>query len=299
MNAPTPRTLLAVGETMAMIVPSVFASVVDADSFLVEAGGAESNVATHVAQAGHRAVWFSRLGSDPLGHRVAQQLTSRGVDVSRVSWDDERPTGVYVKNPGAGVTYYRRGSAASALSRSDADGIDLAGIDVLHVSGITAAISDTAREFLEQLMRRARTAGIRISFDVNHRIPLWDAVTATPVLLALARQADIVFTGRDEAETLWATATADDVRALLPDVDELIVKDGDVGATAFTGQGRVFVPALVVDVVEPVGAGDAFAGGYLAALLSNASTPDRLTAGHAFAARTLMSLTDTVEGSYA
>lgn len=299
MNASEPRTLLAVGETMAMIVPSAFTSVVDAATFLVEAGGAESNVATHVASTGHRAVWFSRLGGDPLGHRVAQQLRSRGVDVSTVSWDDARPTGVYVKNPGAGVTYYRRGSAASALSRSDADDIDLAGVDVLHVSGITAAISDTARAFLEQLMRRAREAGVRISFDVNHRLPLWDATTAAPVLLALAQQADTVFTGRDEAEALWATATADDVRALLPDVDELVVKDGDVGATAFLGEERVFVPALVVDVVEPVGAGDAFAGGYLAAFLSNAPTRDRLAAGHAFAARTLMSLTDTVEGSYA
>lgn len=296
MNAPKPRALLAAGETMAMIVPSVLTSVVDAASFLVEAGGAESNVATHVASAGHRAVWFSRLGSDALGHRIARQLTSRGVDVSALHWDDARPTGVYVKNPGAGVIYYRRGSAASALSRSEAHDVPLDDVDVLHVSGITAAISDTAREFLEELMTRARAAGVRVSFDVNHRLPLWDAATAAPVLLALAQRADTVFTGRDEAESLWAAATADDVRALLPDVDELVVKDGDIGATSFTGEGRVFVPALVVDVVEPVGAGDAFAGGYLAALLSNASTHDRLVAGHAFAARTLTSLTDTVEG---
>jgi len=299
MSDPKRRTLLAVGETMAMIVPSVLTSVVDATSFLVEAGGAESNVATHVAGAGHRAVWFSRLGSDPLGHRVARQLTARGVDVSSVSWDDDRPTGVYVKNPGAGVSYYRRGSAASVLARSDVDGIHLEDVDVLHVSGITAAISDTARDFLEELMTRAREAGVRVSFDVNHRLPLWDARTAAPVLLALAQQADIVFVGRDEAESLWSTATADDVRALLPGVDELVVKDGDIGATVFAAEGRVFVPALVVDVVEPIGAGDAFAGGYLAALLSNASTHDRLTAGHALAARTLMSLTDTSEGSNA
>ena len=290
-------TLLAAGETMAMIVPRVFSSVVDADAFLIEAGGAESNVATHVAGAGHRAVWFSRLGSDPLGHRVVRQLTSHGVDVSTVTWDDSRPTGVYVKNPGAGVTYYRRGSAASALSVADAEGIDLAGVDVLHVSGITAAISPTARAFLEELTIRARAADVRISFDVNHRAPLWDAATAAPVLLALARRADIVFTGRDEAEVLWGTVRAEDVRALLPDVAELVVKDGDVGATAFTREGRAFVPSLVVDVVEPVWAGDAFAGGYLSALLSNASIEDRLVAGHAFAARTLASLTDTVEGS--
>nr|WP_154923714.1 sugar kinase [Microbacterium testaceum] len=296
MTARRPGTLLAVGETMAMIVPRIFASVVDAPSFLVEAGGAESNVATHVADAGHRAVWFSRLGDDALGRRVARQLASRGVDVTTVQWDAGRPTGLYVKNPGGGVSYYRRGSAASALAPSDATGIDLDGVDVLHVSGITAAISDSARRFLEDLMARARGAGVRVSFDVNHRAALWDATTAAAVILALARKADIVFTGRDEAETLWGTANADDVRALLPDVAELIVKDGDVGATAFTGEGGVFVPALAVDVIEPVGAGDAFAGGYLAASLSGASTQERLSAGHARAVRTLTSLTDTVEG---
>ncbi|MFC8680674.1 sugar kinase [Microbacterium ureisolvens] len=290
-----PRTLLATGETMAMVTPVVATPVADADAFLLDAGGAESNVAAHVAALGHRAVWFSRLGADALGRRVARQLSGRGVDVSRVVFDEEHPTGLYVKDPGSGVLYYRRGSAAAHLSGADADAVSFDGVDLLHVSGITAAISASASSFLVRVIERAREHGVPVSFDVNHRAPLWDAATAAPVLLELARRADIVLVGRDEAETLWDTAAADDVRALLPDVPELIVKDGDIGATAFVGAEAVFEPALVVEVVEPVGAGDAFAGGYLAGRLSGAPVADRLRAGHERAARTLQTTTDSID----
>ncbi len=290
-----PRTLLAIGETMAMVTPVVATPVADADAFLLDAGGAESNVAAHVAALGHRAVWFSRLGADALGQRVARQLSGRGVDVSRVVFDEEHPTGLYVKDPGSGVLYYRRGSAAAHLSDADADAVSFDGVDLLHVSGITAAISASASSFLVRVIERAREHGVPVSFDVNHRAPLWDAATAAPVLLELARRADIVLVGRDEAETLWGTAAADDVRALLPDVPELIVKDGDIGATAFVGAEAVFEPALVVEVVEPVGAGDAFAGGYLAGRLSGAPVADRLRAGHERAARTLQTTTDSID----
>jgi 2-dehydro-3-deoxygluconokinase len=291
-----PKTLLAIGETMAMVTPVVATSIVDADTFLVDAGGAESNVAAHVAALGHRAVWFSRLGADALGRRVARQLAARGVDVSRVVFDDGHPTGLYVKDPGNGVLYYRRGSAAAQLTESDAEAVSLGGADLLHVSGITAAISASASSFLTRVMARARDHGVPVSFDVNHRAPLWDAAAAGPALLDLARSADIVFVGRDEAETLWGTATAGEVRALLPDVAELVVKDGDVGATSFVGADEVFEPAMVVEVVEAVGAGDAFAGGYLAGLLSGDAIADRLRAGHERAARTLQTTTDSVDG---
>lgn len=290
-----PPTLLAIGETMAMVAPVVATSACDADTFLLDAGGAESNVAAHVAALGHRAVWFSRLGADALGHRIVRQLTERGVDVSRVVFDDAHPTGLYVKDPGHGVLYYRRGSAASHLSVDDAEAVSFDGVDLLHVSGITAAISASAAAFLSRVMARAREHGVPVSFDVNHRAALWSAATAGPVLLDLARGADIVLVGRDEAQTLWGTDAAGDVRALLPDVTELVVKDGDVGATAFVGADEVFEPALVVEVVEAVGAGDAFAGGYLAGRLSGDPVADRLRAGHARAARTLRTTKDSVD----
>ena len=284
--------LLTAGETMAMVAPAAAERLEHAELFRVDAGGAESNVAAHVSALGQPAVWFSRVGDDALGRRVMSRVSRRGVDVSRVIIDAEHPTGLYVKDPGRGVTYYRAGSAAAQLSEADADALSWDGVAVLHVSGITAALGGTAPAFLRRIVDRARGAGVSVSLDVNHRAPLWAAAAAADPLLELARSADIVFVGRDEAETLWGAADADAVRALLTDVPQLVVKDGAVGATLFARDGVVFEPALVVDVVEPVGAGDAFAGGYLAALLAGAAPHDRLRSGHERAALTMATTGD-------
>ncbi|KTR94173.1 carbohydrate kinase [Microbacterium testaceum] len=289
--------LLAVGETMAMLAPADGGGVVDAVDFLVDAGGAESNVAAHAAAGGMTARWVSRLGADALGDRVLRQVAARGIDVSGVVRDADRPTGLYVKDPGRGVRYYRRGSAASALGETDAEALALDDVAVLHVSGITAALSPSARAFLVAAMARARSRGVVVSFDVNHRAALWSAAEAAPVLADLAVRADVVFVGRDEAEALWATPRDSDVRALFPDVPELVVKDGDVGATVFAGAARTFVPALRVEVLDAVGAGDAFAGGYLAARSRGLDASARLAAGHDRAALTLRTYGDSLHDS--
>lgn len=291
--------LLAVGETMAMLAPSDGGGVVDAMAFLVDAGGAESNVAAHAAALGVTARWFSRLGADPLGDRVLRQISARGVDTTGVVRDARHPTGLYVKDPGHGVRYYRAGSAASHLAPTDADSLALDDVDMLHVSGITAALSASARAFLEAAITRAHAVGVAVSFDVNHRAALWPAEEAGPVLAALAARADVVFVGRDEAEMLWGTSTDTDVRALLPAVAELVVKDGDVGATVFQPAGRTFVPALRVEVLDAVGAGDAFAGGYLAARARGLDARARLAAGHERAALTLRTYGDSIDDTVA
>lgn len=292
---PQTGALLAIGETMAMVAPTIAERLIDAELFRVDAGGAESNVAAHVAALGHPARWFSRLGDDALGHRVARQLAERGVDVSAVAFDPRHPTGLYVKDPGHGVRYYRAGSAASHLAPADAEAVSFASVRIVHLSGITAAISASAAGFVDRVIERAHDAGVLVSFDVNDRRVLWDAATAAVALDDLARRADLVFVGRDEAETLWGTATADEVRARFTEVPELIVKDGDVGATAFTGDATVFAASEPVDVVEAVGAGDAFAGGYLSVLLSGGGVEERLRSGHARAALTLRTTGDSVE----
>lgn len=295
-----PCTVLCVGETMALVTPSSTERLRTAGRFELDVGGAESNVAAHLAQLGSRSTWFSRLGDDELGRRVSDVLSSRGVDLTPVIFDPEAPTGVYFKDPGHGVLYYRKGSAASRLSPTDAEALDLISFGLVHVSGITPALSDSAAAFIERLMARASDLDVPVSFDVNHRAPLWSAQQAAPALLELARRADVVFVGRDEAELLWATGTAEEIRSLLPQVPTLVVKDGDVGATEFTGEEGVFEPAIPTDVVEVVGAGDAFAGGYLAALLTGADARARLRAGHERASLTLQTTTDFItEGASA
>lgn len=285
-------TVLCLGETMALVTPASAEPLETARSFRVESAGAESNVAFHLAALGRRTRWLGRLGDDPLGRRVAADLRRGGIDIGPVEFDPSAPTGLYVKDPGTGVYYYRAGSAASRMTPALLDGVDLSDVSVLHLSGITAALSDSCAATMDAAFARARAAGVPVSFDVNHRPALWPAGEAAGTLLALARRADVVFVGLDEAQTLWGTDDPAAVRALIPAPARLVVKDGSVGATEFDADDQVFVPALPADVVEPVGAGDAFAAGYLSAFLDGAAPADRLRAGHSRAVLVLGSTSD-------
>lgn len=222
--------------------------------------------------------------------RIAAELERRQVELW-IERDPDAPTGVMFKDPGvesSDVYYYRRGSAASRMSAGFVPTPALDGVRIVHTTGITPALSDSCRQMVDQLYADARTAGALVSFDVNDRRALWSLDDAATTLARLADAADIAFVGRDEAEHIWGTATPDGIRAHLPNCALLVVKDGDVGATAYVGGDEpVFVPAPRVDVVEPVGAGDAFASGFLAATLDRRPLAERLAAGHAAAARVL------------
>ncbi|MFZ3569899.1 sugar kinase [Streptomyces sp. BH097] len=289
---------ICLGETMAQVTPADGEGLEHSRELRLAVAGAESTVAQYLADLGHEAAWVSRVGDDPFGRRIVAAVASRGVDVAGVLADPAAPTGVYFKDPGPDGTrvhYYRAGSAASRMTAADADRVDLTGVRLLHLTGITPALSDGCAELVDTLVRRAADSGTLVSFDVNHRPALWSSRDeAADALLALARRADVVLVGRDEAETLWDTATAEDVRDHLAPRGTLVVKDGDVGATEFTAAGSEFVAAPAVDVVEAVGAGDAFAAGYLSGLLKRAPSAERLALGHRLAGRTLRSIEDYV-----
>ncbi|SEB35899.1 2-dehydro-3-deoxygluconokinase [Paramicrobacterium humi] len=291
MSEALPR-VITIGETMVLVTPAFAEPLGTAADFHLDAGGAESNVASHLAHLGVPSAWVSAVGADALGDRLRATIESRGVDVRWVTSDPEAPTGVYFKDPGRGVLYYRRGSAASRMGPASISHVPLESADIVHVTGITPALSSSCSALLDTVRDRVADSDALLSFDVNHRSALWAEGAAAPVLRSFARLCDIVFVGLDEAQTLWGCETADDVRALLPEPDRLIVKDGDVGATEFHGTERVVVPAIPTEVIEAVGAGDAFAAGYLAATLQGASASDRLLAGHNQARLVLASTSD-------
>lgn len=273
---------------MALVAPADAERLEHAVDFRLDAGGAEANVASHLAALGHRAAWAGRVGDDALGRRIVAELAARGVDVRFVETDASAPTGVYFKDPGAEVLYRRAGSAAAATTPAFAATLPVAGTRVLHLSGITPALSGSCDAFVERLLSDAGAAGVLVSFDVNHRAALWPSgAVAAARLLELASRADLVFVGLDEAERLWGARDADAVRALLPEPARLVVKDGARRASEYSADGVVHVPAARFEVVEAIGAGDAFAGGYLAALLDGADAGARLAAGHARAATVL------------
>jgi 2-dehydro-3-deoxygluconokinase len=290
--------MITLGETMALITPAHAEPLRAAREVRLLVGGAESNVAMHAAQLGIATAWVSAVGDDALGARVRDEVASRDVDTRWVTVDPDAPTGVYFKDPGHGVLYYRRGSAAARMSPTSVADVPLEDAEVVHVSGITPALSVACAALIDAVVDRVAAGPGILAFDVNHRAALWAPGAAASALLPLARRADLVFVGLDEAECLWHTATADDVRALLPEPTTLVVKDGDVGATEYRraagADHRTFVPAIPTDVVEAVGAGDAFAAGYLAALLQGAEATARLQGGHQRAHLVLQSTSDFV-----
>jgi 2-dehydro-3-deoxygluconokinase len=283
--------VVCLGESMAQLLPADGEPLRHATRFALTTAGAESNVARALVQLGSTASWVSLVGEDALGARLLDDVAAAGVDVSLTRRRPGR-TGFFVKDPhpgGSTVTYYRDGSAATRLGRADVDRALAARPRHLHLSGVTAALSASCRDAVGY----ALDCDIATSFDVNHRPALWpDADEAATVLSGLARRADVVFTGLDEAGALWGAKTAGDVRELLPEPAVLVVKNGGIDATSFGPDGVVVEPALPVDVVEPVGAGDAFAAGWLHGMLTGLAYPARLRLGHLLAGAALTSLSD-------
>ncbi|WP_328879611.1 sugar kinase [Streptomyces sp. NBC_00299] len=295
--------VVALGESMVTFLPTRPGRLADVPSFERAIGGAESNVACGLAAAGHAARWVSRVGADGFGDHLVEAIREYGVDVSAVRRDPVRPTGVYFRTAGDRATdahevaYYRAGSAASAMSAANVDLAAVRAGRVLHLSGITAALSDACLALLRELVAGRPADGPLVSFDVNYRPGLWHTSDGPHVLLDLARTCDVVFVGTDEAEAAWGvTGGPEAIRALLPEPSVLVVKDGARGATAFeraavnaarSESTTTFVPALHVDVVAAVGAGDAFAAGFLSGTLRGLGVRERLRHGHLMAAAAL------------
>ena len=273
---------------MALFVPAEDGPADQVRTWIRTVGGAESNVACHLAGLGVRAGWVSAVGDDALGRAVVSAVAAAGVDVSGVVVDPNRPTGLYFKeigSAGAPVRYYRAGSAASGLAPSLVSTLDLNDVRLVHTSGITPALSETCLALMRALFELPRHTHL-MSFDVNWRPPLWIG-RDTGVLTELANAADIVLLGADEADAVWGSHVPQRIREILRGPRTLVVKQGERGATMIerdpvTGGDlpEVFEPALRVDVVEPIGAGDAFAAGFLAATLAGAGPRRRLRAGH-------------------
>lgn len=292
--------VVCVGEAMAVLTPADGGPVRHAGALASSVGGSELNVALSLARLGVPTAWVSRLGADGLGDRVLDVARDHGVDVGAVERDAERPTGLYVKEtatapdgpPSSRMSYYRAGSAASAMSAAWLAGPEvgrrLVGAEVVHVSGITAALSTRTAEAVGVLAERsARATGTRLTVDLNFRAALWRGRTTEPLRTLLAG-ADEVLLGADEALEALGTDDPRRLAELLPDAQRVVVKEADHGVVVVEG-GEVVVraPALRAHVVEPVGAGDAFAAGYLAGACRGLDVLRSVRVGHLCAALVL------------
>ncbi|HIW92554.1 MAG TPA: sugar kinase [Candidatus Corynebacterium avicola] len=266
------------GETMAMLRSWQIGSLAHLPSLDISLAGAESNVAIGLQRLGVPTAWISKVGDDPLGIRVRREIRAEGVEIHCPA-DTGRPTGMMLKSrPTATTTrvdYYRDGSAASALSPGDLPADLIENAELLHLSGITPMLSASAAQALTAAVERAVAAGTRISLDVNYRSRLGSREHLAELLTPVVPHVDIIFGGPEELTILAPGVDGEDDSGILRAVKNLgpsdvVVKLGADGAATLRDEEPVNAPGLAVDVVDTVGAGDAFVAGYLSAWIDGA-----------------------------
>jgi len=241
--------VVCLGEAMVVLRPEGDQSLAGATTLRRSVGGAEANVAGALAALGVRTAWVSRLGQDPFGDVVTEDLIARAVDVE-AERDPERPTGLYLKEPAPGgsrMHYYRAGSAAAAM---DAGLLDLPGVaealasaEVVHTSGITVGILGEGSTLLTRLLALRDELGFRLSVDLNWRPALWAGRSIAP-LIDLLRAADIVLLGADEARAALGADAPQDLRELLGERPRLVIKADSHAAGEYDADGSATqVPA--------------------------------------------------------
>lgn len=270
--------VVTLGETMLRLSPKGQLRLEQAHELEALAGGAESNVAVALARLGLRTGWISKLPDHPVGRLIVGELRRHGVDTSRVVWAPDGRVGICFFERGAAprpprVWYDRRGSAITTLDAAEVDWAYLTGARAVLVTGITPALAPGLAALSKRIAREVRAAGGVFALDVNYRVKLWSPGDAAACLGELLPSVSILFCGRGDAERVFglpgdpeAVARAFREKFAVPTV---VLTLGAGGALALAD--RVYRQQRVprVDVVDPLGAGDAFAAGFLYGYLTD------------------------------
>jgi len=256
----------------------------------LQLGGAEANVAAACARLGLRTAWISALPANQWGERIRRELTGHGIDCAYVRMTEGARVGVYFLEYGVPprpvrVLYDRRDSAFARLTAAQVDWEPVRLARIVHLTGITPALGEAPRSLFERALAEAAT----VSFDVNYRATLWSPAEARAFLEPVLTRVRYLFIGQGEAQTLFGFAgspeqTLDGLARLAPKAT-ISLQRGEEGSTVLDG-GRLARPSLrpVVQVVDPIGAGDAYAAGFLWATLSGRGLQEAVDAGTAVAA---------------
>jgi 2-dehydro-3-deoxygluconokinase len=271
--------LVTIGETMGLFAAGTSGG--HPGSFRLSIGGAESNVAIGATRLGVSTTWIGRVGADVVGDLILRELRAEGVGTAAVI-DPDAPTGIMIKtrpvDPITRVDYHRSSSAGSRLRPDDIDPELVRNASLVHVTGITPSLSDTAAAAVDHMIDLAIGFGVPVSFDINHRPSLWAGRSARERYLAMVERSDIVFAGVDEARLLADGDSPSDLARNLASMGptQVLIKRGADGCLARIDGEEIAVRALSITAVDTVGAGDAFAAGYLAELMAGAAPEARL-----------------------
>lgn len=295
MGARRATEVVTLGECLAAFVATDPGPLAESRGFIRHVAGAEANVAVGLARLGHAVAYLGRVGADGFGTAIARALRGEAVDVDHLAIDDTARTAVMFRERRAlgamDVIYHRAGSAGSRVTAQDVDrAVDdgvFDGARWLHLTGITPSLSQTAREATTRALESGREAGLTISLDINLRRRLWSDEEAAPVIRDLASRVHVVLGSADELAVVAdldpdtsPERLARAVAAIGPGT--VVAKLGRDGALGLEGELSVVEPGIVVDqVVDPVGAGDAFCAGFIAGRLDGVDLPTALRMGNA------------------
>ncbi|HEY8891921.1 MAG TPA: sugar kinase [Clostridium sp.] len=263
------------GESMVLFGPDSSGPLRYVQNFNKSLAGAESNVAIALSKLGHQVGWFSKLGDDEFGKYIQATIRGEGVDVSRTILTPEKSTGILFKerfihnNPS--VYYYRKDSAASTLKPEELDEAYIKSAKILHITGITPALSESCRKTLFKAIEIAKANNVLVSFDPNIRLKLWTKEEAIPVLLEIAKLSDIIFPGVDEGEMLLGLTKPEDIADSFMNMgcSVVAVKLGKEGCYVTDKANKLYVNSYQVEnPQDTVGAGDGFSAGFLSGMLN-------------------------------
>ncbi|MER5177392.1 sugar kinase [Streptomyces sp. NPDC002896] len=282
MNSPSEEPyLVTVGEVLGVLSAPEPGPLALGTGLRLGIAGAESNVAVGISRLGGSATWIGRVSDDQLGELILREMRAEGV--TTVATRDPAPTSLLLKerrtSTHSRARYYRTHTAGSRLTAEDIPEHIVARAAVLHITGITPALGPGPAGAVRRAVDIAADAGVPVSLDINFRSLLWNEAEARTTLLPLLRMSDLVFAGPHEARL--AVPDADDPEALAKGICDLgpagaVIKLGVDGAYALLDGKQYRQPAVPVRVHDSVGAGDAFAAGYLAELLTGEPPERRL-----------------------
>jgi 2-dehydro-3-deoxygluconokinase len=278
--------VVTLGECMAVLYPREPVTLDDASVLALDIGGAEANLSIGLSRLGHRARFISRVGDDPFGQRMRATLEREGVDTAYLTTDTSAQTGVFFREwlpDGARrVYYYRAGSAASRMAPEHLRSEAFAGARIVHLTGITPALSASCAATVAKAIELAHAAGALVSFDPNYRQRLWDVPTARAALRPILEQTDILLMGHEDAQAVLGDGDDEELleRGAMLGARVVVLKRAERGALALTDGIRYAAPAHPVkQVIDPVGAGDGFDAGFLAGWLRGNSIEESLELG--------------------
>ena len=285
------REVVTFGETMVLFQPEDMLPLEYVHQFRKQIGGAESNVAIGLQRLGHSVGWFSKLGDDPFGRFILKCVRGEGVDVTACQFTPSAPTGVFFKEKRSSenlhVYYYRKGSAASLLTPEDIDEDYIAGARILHVTGITPALSAECKAAVFKAMEIAKKNEVKIVFDPNLRMKLWSEAEARETFAQMIEFADVILPGLDEGTFMTGKTTPEEISSsIIGNSDKIvIIKLGSKGAYYQSSTEKGYVKGFpVTQVVDPVGAGDGFAAGVISGLLRKLSLAENVKRANAIGA---------------